>query len=189
MVGRFDYRKGADTMLLAFDKVLQSHPAARLTLVGPADGFRLGSGKVVTFAEFAQANLSPYAASRVTLTGTLGREEIAWLRRNAFVTVVASRFENFPYALMEGLSVGSPMISTAWPASGEIISDGETGFLTPVADPDAMASRICWLMDHPEAAASVGAGGQRHCANTFSAEAVGKRLIECFGATIRSAGA
>lgn len=186
MVGRFDYAKGADTMLLAFDKVLESHPAARLTLVGPIVGIDSGDGAALSFEEFAQRHLSPEAAGRVMLTGTLDRTEIARLRQQALVGVIASRTENFPYALLEGLAAGAPMLSTAWPASNEIIADGETGFLTPVTDPDAMAARLAWLMDHPEAAARVGANGRSHCGATFSMEAVGKTLLECFEATARS---
>ncbi|MET0589480.1 MAG: glycosyltransferase family 4 protein [Novosphingobium sp.] len=189
MVGRFDYAKGADTMLLAFDRLLQTHPDARLTLVGPEVGLEVTPGQLASFEDYARARLSPEAASRVELTGTLTPEQIAPLRQQAFVTVIASRAENFPYALAEGLAAGSPMISTAWSASGEIISDGKTGFLTPIGDPIALAQRLAWMMDHPDFTATVGANGRRHCGATFSIETVGNRLLDCLEATIRSAAA
>lgn len=189
MVGRFDYSKGADTMLLAFGKVLESHPSAHLTLVGPIIGIQYASGENASFDEFARRYLPPEAAARVKLTGMLSGEEISLLRQQAFVTVIASRSETFSYTLVEGLAAGSPMLSTAWPASNEIIKDGETGFLTPVGNPEAMAARLGWLLDHPETAAQVAARGRAHCAATFSIDTVGDGLLECYRATVRSAAA
>jgi glycosyltransferase involved in cell wall biosynthesis len=186
MVGRFDHVKGADTMLLAFERVLRTHPDARLTLVGPHIGIETGPGQIADFASYASDNLSPETARRVTMTGILTPEEIAQLRRDAFMTVVASRWENFPYALLEGLATGSPMISTDWPGSDEIVRHGETGILTPVGDPEALAQRIGWMFDYPEIAAQVGQNGLRHCAASFSIETVGSRLIESYEATLRN---
>lgn len=186
MVGRFDSAKGADTMLFAFEKLLQSHPSARLTLVGPEAGIEIAPGQLADFEAFARAKLSPGTAQRVKLTGTLTPAQIAPLRQQAFVTVVASRLENFPYALLEGLAAGCPMISTNWPGCDEIIQDGQTGFMTPVGDPDAMAQRLAWLMDNPDAAARTAANGMRHCSAAFSIETVGEQLLECLEATLRS---
>jgi len=184
MVGRFDFWKGADTMLLAFEQLLRIHPQARLTLVGPVIGIETGPGQLADFAEYARSNLSSETASRIELTGTLTPPEIARLRRQAFVTVLASRVENFPYALLEGLAAGSPMISTDWPGCDEIIRHGMSGLLTPIGDPDALAQRLSWMFDHPEDAARIGENGWRHCAEHFSVETVGARLIQCYEATI-----
>ncbi len=186
MIGRFDFWKGADTMLLAFDRLLQTHPQARLTLVGPKIGIETGPGQLADFEEFARTRLSPATAARVELTGTLTPFEIARLRQRAFVTVLASRMENFPYALLEGLAAGCPMLSTGWAGSDEIIGDGKTGFITPVGDPDAMAQRLAWLLDNPEMAAETGAAGLRHCAETFSIERVGEQLLQCHEATLKA---
>lgn len=181
MVGRFDYWKGADTMMLAFEQVLRSYPDAQLTLVGPLLGIEMAPGRIAGFEEYARANLSPETARRIEIAGILTPAEIARLRQKAFVTVVASRGgETFSYALVEGLAAGSPMISTDWPGSDEIIRHGESGFLTPVGDANALAERLGWMFDHPEIASQVGENGMRHCASAFSIEMVGSRLIECY---------
>ena len=186
MIGRFDLWKGADVMLLAFDKVARTHPAAHLTLVGPKIGIETAPGELADFETFARDRMSPEGAERVTLTGTLPPHEIAQLRRKAFVTVLASRTENFPYALLEGLAAGCPMVSTDWPGSEEIIENGETGFLTPVGDADALAARLSWLLDNPEVAAQAGAKGREHCGRDFAVETVGDSLLECYEATLRN---
>lgn len=188
MVGRFDYAKGADTMLLAFEKLRHRHPEARLTLVGPKIGIASDGGAVFSFEEFARAHLSAETAASIELTGTLNQDQIADLRCDAFVTVVASRAETFSFALVEGLAAGSPMLSTNWPASLEIIKDGDTGLLTPIGDADAMAQRLSWMFEHPEQVAQIGANGFLHCSRTFTADTVGERLLECYETTIASFG-
>lgn len=185
MVGRFDYWKGADTMLAAFERLLERRPSTRLTLVGPDMGIETSPGHSIGFEEFARGKLSPRTRERVTFTGKLRPDQIAQLRRNAYVTVVASRWENFPYALLEGFAAGCPMISTAWAGSDEIIDDGETGLLTPVGKPQVLARHLDRLLSNPDTACRIARKGLLRCRNSFSPEAVGSRLLDCYSATLR----
>jgi len=188
MVGRFDYWKGADTMLLAFEKLLERRPAARLTLVGPDMGIETAPGHSIDFAGFAQSNLSPLARERITFTGKLLPTEIARLRKDAYVTVMASRGENFPYALLEGFAAASPMISTRWPGSEEIILDGRTGLLTPIGEPDALAHLLDRILGDPDLASRIAQGGMQRCREHFSVQAVATQLLDFYGA-VRQRGA
>ncbi|HUD31039.1 MAG TPA: glycosyltransferase family 4 protein [Novosphingobium sp.] len=183
-IGRFDFWKGADTLLLAFDRLLETRPSARLTMVGPDEGLETAPGVRVGFEAFVEANLSRRARERITFTGKLTAAEIAPLRLRAMVQVCASRWESFPYVLLEGMAAGCPLISTAWPASGEVIVDGETGLLTPVADPGALAATLERMLGDPERAAAMGAAARRRCEAVFATEVVGDRLLECYARAI-----
>lgn len=187
MVGRFDYWKGADTMLAAFARLLTWRPEARLTLVGPDLGIRNQAGQAVLFEEYAEANLATTVRERVTFTGILPADQIRMLRKKAYVTVVASRLENFPYALVEGMAAGCPVISTDWPGSDEIVHHGETGLLSNVGEPEPLARHLHWLMGHPESAASIAANGFEHCRRHYSVETVGNDLLRYYETTIQAA--
>lgn len=186
MVGRFDYPKGADTMLEAFVRLLAARPDARLTLVGPDIGIGTAPDRLLNFEEYARASLPAPARARVTFTGRLPPHRIMQLRREAYVTVLASRIENFPYALLEGLAQGCPMISTAWPGSEEILVDGVGGVLTPVGDADALATKLEWLMSDPDRACRIATNGLHWCRERFSIEAVGPGMLRYYEATIRA---
>lgn len=188
MVGRFDYGKGADTMLMAFERLLERRPSARLTLVGPDLGIEITPGHAIGFEAYARAALSPRTRERVTFTGLLQPDEIKRLRLTANVTVISSRGEVFPYVLLEGLAAGCPMLSTAWPGCDEILTHGETGLLTPVGQPGPMAEKLEWLLSNPEAAARIGAAGREHCARAFSVDVVGGRLLDYYRTALRIAG-
>lgn len=188
MVGRFDYAKGADTMLMAFERLLERRPGARLTLVGPDNGIELTPGQKINFDAYARASLSSRTRERVVFTGKLPPARVAELRRTANVTVIASRRENFPYALLEGFAQGCPMISTDWPGSDEIIQHGRTGLLTPVGQPNPLAEQLDFLLGHPEVASRMAAAGRRRCAEAFSVETVGNQILDCYRATLEDAG-
>lgn len=184
MVGRFDHPKGADTILLAFNQLIERRPAARLTLVGPDMGMQMASGAMLSFGDYVATHLSPLARRQVRFTGRLSPSAITRLRREALVTAQCSRLENFPYTLTEGLSAGCPMISTDWAGAEEIIAHGENGLLTPVGDPDAMAANLEWMLDHPEEIAAMGDRAQAHCRAHFSTGAVGSRMVDWYRTTI-----
>lgn len=179
-IGRFDFWKGGDTMLLAFERLLARRPNARLTMVGPDEGLETAPGVRIGFEAFAQAHLSPRARERVTFTGRLTASQITPLRLKATVTVCASRWESFPYALIEGMAAGCPLVSTAWPAAGEVIVDGQSGLLTPVADAEALAATLERILSDPDRAAMMGAAARQRCAGMFATEVVGDQLLECY---------
>lgn len=186
MVGRFDYWKGADTMLAAFARLSSWRPRARLTLVGPDFGIRTGAGRILNFDEYTEANLPETVRERVTFTGTLSADRIKALRQKAYVTVVTSRLESFSYALVEGMASGCPVISTNWPGSGEIIDHGQTGILTQVGEPEALAHHLNWLMARPQTAARIAANGLKHCQRHYSVEAVGNDLLRYYETTLQA---
>lgn len=187
MVGRFDFWKGADTMLLGFERLLRQRPEARLTMVGPDEGLETAPGERLGFEQFAASRLSPEVRARIDFRGLLKPAEIAQLRMTATVTVVSSRWENFPYILLEAMAAGSPVISTDWPGADEIVIDGESGMLTPVADPDALSRALALLLDQPHRAAAIGHAARARCAAEFSLDVVGDKLLDCYRATIAGA--
>lgn len=179
-VGRIDLVKGADTLVAAFAQLLAIRPTAQLILVGPDSGAQRADGSVVRYLDLIRERTSPQAMARITVHGLVTPAAIQALRRRAFVTVVASRWENFPYAAVEAMAAGCPLISTRWPGADEIIEDGFTGWLTPIDDSAAMAARIAWVFDHPDAAAQTGLNAWRQCSTTFSADAIGARMLDFY---------
>jgi glycosyltransferase involved in cell wall biosynthesis len=57
------------------------------------------------------------------------RGEIRDLLQEASAAVYPSLWENFPYACLEAMATGVPVIASRCGGVGEIITDGETGLL------------------------------------------------------------
>jgi len=136
-VGRFSYAKDHDTLLNAFARI-RSRRRATLVLVGGGEDearvralcTALGLDDSVVFTGFTR---NPYR----------------YLAR-ATISVLTSRFEGLPNALIESMALGVPIVSTACRYGPiEIIGDNEYGVLTPVGDAQAFADAVEALLDDP----------------------------------------
>lgn len=58
--------------------------------------------------------------------------------------------EGFPGTILDGFAAGLPVISSDWRYNGEVVTDGETGFLFPTHDIDALTRLIHDSLRHPE---------------------------------------
>jgi glycosyltransferase involved in cell wall biosynthesis len=84
----------------------------------------------------------PPTGPRVRLLGPLPRERVLELLAAADAAVLSSSWENFPHALVEALSVGTPVIATRVGGVAEIVQDGTNGLLVPPNDVEALAAAI-----------------------------------------------
>lgn len=179
-VGRLDIAKGADTLIAAFERVLNQHPNARLTMVGPEGHIRRPDGSVVGFLDHLADTIPRSVLKRIKFAGLLDPTSIQALRKRAFLTVLASPNEIFSYAALEAMVAGCPLVVTDWPGASEIVDHGINGWLTPVGDVPAMAARIGWVLDNPRIAAEVGARAWHHCHTTFSVDTVGAAMVDFY---------
>ncbi len=84
-------------------------------------------------------------AERVRFLGT--REDVPRLLATFDVAVLASQtVENLPYAALEAMASGLPVVSTAVGAMAELIDDGVTGWLIPPRSPTMLADRLSRLI-------------------------------------------
>jgi glycosyltransferase involved in cell wall biosynthesis len=75
-------------------------------------------------------------------------ELVANYYRAADIYIHAARAENFPTSIIEALACGTPVVATSIGGIPEQISDGRTGFLTKIGEPNEMASRIEQLLSN-----------------------------------------
>jgi len=184
MVGRLDKRKGFDVALKAFSRFAKSHEEARLLVVGPPGPNGFSPGSDLKAADLEPFGLDPAVYDRVHLLGLLPPTRIAELRQQALVTIMCSRFENFPYSGAEAMAMGCPFVSTR-SFHAEMVIDGETGFLVDQADDAAMADRIDRLFRHPEEAQHLGAAARKRATTVYASDIVGTQM-ETFYERVKS---
>jgi glycosyltransferase involved in cell wall biosynthesis len=72
------------------------------------------------------------------------------LWEEAHLFVLPSDHEGLPYALLESLASGTPVVATGVGGIGEAIVDGDHGVLVPRQDAEAVADAIAALRSDPE---------------------------------------
>ena len=155
-VGRFDRLKGGDVLIDAFRIVAKRFPQVRLWFAGPADESIIDEhGRRMTRGEYLTERAAD-VAERIDWLGRQPNSALAELRRKAFATIVASRYENFPMVVLEAIAFGCPLAATRTGGIVEIIEDGVNGVLARPGDPDDLAAAIIRLLDAPEFAATLG---------------------------------
>ena len=180
-VGRFDRHKGGDLVIEAFGRVLREVPQAQLNFVGPDRGYADSHGRTWSLDEFVRDRLpGALESSQIALLGGQPFSTLATLRRKAMVTVLCSRYENAPRALIEAMSLGCPVVAARVGGIPEILEDQRDGLLHRPEDPDDIAAQIVSLLKNPDRAVELGCNAAATCHRRFHPEIIAKQTIEFY---------
>lgn len=98
-----------------------------------------------------------------------------WAAHDVFVQT--SDFEGTSISLLEAMAYGvAPVVTAASSGISGVIHEGETGFIVPVGDMEAMAQAIARLAAVPQRLAAVGAAA-RVAAQEYSLERYGQKFV------------
>jgi N-acetyl-alpha-D-glucosaminyl L-malate synthase BshA len=84
----------------------------------------------------------------------------------------SSEHESFGLSILETLFYGKPVVAFEIGGIPEVVVHGESGFLHPFGDIEAMARSLEFLADSPERASAMGANGRRRAEREFTAEQI-----------------
>jgi glycosyltransferase involved in cell wall biosynthesis len=91
------------------------------------------------------------------------------------VFVTASKSENMPVSVLEGMSTGLPVIAVSEKGLPEIVEDNKNGILVNADDPIAFARAICGLIHNPSLR-KVMTENSRARALLYSSTRIGEKL-------------
>jgi D-inositol-3-phosphate glycosyltransferase len=149
-LGRMVPRKGTDTVIEAFGRLIHRHgTAARLLIVGgesdnPDPCATPEIGRLQQIA--AQAGI----ADKVTFVGRRGRDTLKFYYSAADVFITTPWYEPFGITPIEAMACGTPVVGSNVGGIKFTIRDGETGYLVPPKDPDVLADKIAYLYANPK---------------------------------------
>lgn len=163
-VGRIsDPRKNVRLLLDAYSRVRQCLPdAPQLMLVG-------GQLRPADWAAAVEWGISDHVKVLVSATP----EELAPIYRQASLFVLSSNEEGLGIVLLEAMASGLPVVSTRCGGPETCVVEGETGYLTPVGDAEALAERMQMLLEDHALRQHLGRAGRRLAESRFSIEAAG----------------
>ncbi len=125
-------------------------------------------------------------SERMELLGPLPRPRVIELLKKADAVVLpsiqtaAGKREGIPVALMEAMACALPVVSSRLSGIPELVTHGETGFLTDPGDDDALAKYLERLASRPQLRQSLGEAGRRRVAREFDLDANSQNLIQLF---------
>jgi colanic acid/amylovoran biosynthesis glycosyltransferase len=169
-------KKGLRVALQAFAAFRSRFPAARFVIAG--------EGPLRSDLEKCIAELG--LSGSVELRGFLGQNELATLYRESHFFLHPSQLtadqnqEGIPNSMLEAMATGLPVLATLHGGIPEAVTDGQTGFLVPERDHEALAEAMVRLAESPALWHSVGQAAADSVRKNFDHAAQIARLEEYY---------
>jgi glycosyltransferase involved in cell wall biosynthesis len=175
-VGRLSPQKGQRHLIRALPTLLERVPNAQVAIAGA------GELEPELMELAAELNVT----DRVHLLGS--RSDVPALMRAFDAFAMPSIWEGFGIVLLEAMAAGRPIVASAVATIPEVVVDEETGYLTPPAEPEAIAEALTKLALDPELAYRMGQAGQDRLRQSFSLEKMVGDTELLYGELVRQVG-
>lgn len=174
-IGRFNEQKGQLVLVKAMARLKETHPDVHLTLVG--DGELRG--------ELEQAIAAHGVEDKITLAGWLAEDQVNAALSASHILVMPSFAEGLPMVIMEAMAAARPVIATYVAGIPELVQDGETGWLVPAGDTEALCAAIAKASDAPpETLSAMGQVGRERVLERHDVSVEAGKLKALFSRTL-----
>jgi glycosyltransferase involved in cell wall biosynthesis len=163
-IARLFQLKGHDDLFIIAPDLVRQFPNVRFLLVG-------GGAWEERFKKLA-ASLD--LGKNFIFTGLVPPSQIPALTGIMDILVHVSLREGLARALPQAMAAGKPVVAYACDGAGEVCLDGQTGFLVPVRDRQALLRSLARLLADSGLRARLGSTGREFVRGRFPAE----RMVE-----------
>ncbi len=167
-VGRLSVEKGVDVLVDAAALLKARGVVFRLRIAGG------GPEEPHLRSQVARSKLDEV----VVFLGPVPRLQLGPLYRSADVVCVPSRSDTLPTVVLEAMVAGVAVVGTEVGGIPFMVRDGETGWVAPPADPEAMARLIQEVVIQPEGLIEMGIAARQVALQDFSWRSIGEGLAD-----------
>jgi glycosyltransferase involved in cell wall biosynthesis len=158
-------RKGGDELLAAFRRLRE------VVTVGGEDR------SPVELHLVTKDQVAPEPGLFVYNDMTPNSERLKQLYFDSDIFCLPTHGDCLPMVLSEAGAAGLPVVSTAVAGIPEIVQEGETGFLIPAGDTDALTEALQNLIAHPQMRLEMGEKAVKRVSAQFDAQRNADRLL------------
>lgn len=176
-IGRFEERKGPDTLIRAVPELVAQVPEVTVSLRGTDTRTVAGESMISRLNRLAD---KLGVADRVELVDRWHPDAVTEEMRGAQVCAVPSRWESFGLVAAEAAARGRPVVASDIPGLDDVVTDGSTGRLVPVDDPSALAAALADLLLNPGRAQQLGTAAAADIADRCDPDRVAGLTIAAY---------
>lgn len=171
-IGRMLKEKGIHDFIAAAKIVKQSYPNVQFTVLGAIDSSNPGALQQSELDRLVSSNIINYPGQV---------DDVQKWVADSHVFVLPSYREGVPRSTQEAMAIGRAVITTDVPGCRETVIDGVNGFLIEKWNPQALAEKMIYFIEHPEEIKKMGYESYKIAQEKFDADKVNKRLINMLG--------
>lgn len=185
-LGRMVRRKGVETVVRGFARLVLDHGVqARLVIVGgesndPDPEVTPEIGRLQHIAE------EEGVLDRVIFMGRRGRDVLKYYYSAADIFVTTPWYEPFGITPVEAMACGTPVVGANVGGIKFTVRDGETGYLVPPEDPDALGERLAHLYKHPKLLSVFSQQAVRRANDLFTWQKVSNAIAGVYEEVLRA---
>ena len=156
-IGRLQPEKGVLTLLRAWQRA----PVIPLRIVGEGP-----------LKNEVQSFINAHGLDNISVSGHLDRDSVmAIIKQSRFLVWPSEgHYETFGLVAVEAFACGVPVIASRAGAMAEIVEDGRTGLLFNPGDPEDLAAKVRWAVEHTDAIAQMGENARSEYESKYTAE-------------------
>jgi glycosyltransferase involved in cell wall biosynthesis len=171
-VGRFDWNKGQDLLLLAMRKIVEKNPNVKMIIAGKIT-------KKKFYDRVLQLRNKFGLEKNVEIMPDVTHEELVKLYNKASVFVFPSIVDSYGLVNLEAMSVGLPVIASNVGGVSEVVKHKKTGFLIKAGDYEKIAELILRLLKNKKLREKIGKNAINHV-KKFSWEKCVKKTMKVY---------
>lgn len=171
-------KKGLLELPLIFNEVIKNDPEAKLILVGK-DVPDIISGNLSTW-EMMQNLFSERAQANVSYLGSVPYSEIKKKIEQATVCVFPSFAEAFPVSWLEAMAMRKAIVASDIGWAGEVIIDGESGFLVDPKNHSLFAAKIAQFLNNSRLTKETGEKARSRVEHFFGTDKITNNNINFY---------
>ena len=171
-------KKGVDDLVAVAALLCKRVPNAKFLLIGPPNDH---------LRRLQREQADGMLPANIVFAGY--REDPAAAVAEADIVLNLSHFkESFGRTVLEAMAARRPVVVYDWGALPELVIDGETGFVVPFRNIDAVADRIAELCDDRARMRAMGEAGRERARALFGKDHYAERLRRVYARVLEPSG-
>ncbi|HET7621608.1 MAG TPA: glycosyltransferase family 1 protein [Gemmatimonadaceae bacterium] len=179
-LGRLVPRKGIDNVICGVARLRDRHDVRATLIIVGGDSYTPDPVRTPEIARLMAVADREGVAEQVRFIGRRGRDCLRYYYSAADVFVTTPWYEPFGLTPLESMACGTPVIGADVGGIRYTVCDGETGYLVPPNDPEALADRLARVLTDPSHRQALAQEGLRRARDSFSWPSVARSVEELY---------
>jgi glycosyltransferase involved in cell wall biosynthesis len=171
-VGRLYARKGLFTLIESMPAVVRRFRNAKFVISGKGQSNEMK--KLVAHAEKLGIR------DNIIFTGYFPDKKLPKLYQAADIFAFSTFYENLPFAVLEAMSTGLPVVTTYAGGIPEMIDNGKNGFLVQPFNAKELSDRVLYFLEHLAEAAEMGFLARKIILERFDWRFIVKKVLKVY---------